>query len=314
MQSQLSFLPVLFRGRRFKVSFSFVRFSGCCTENVEETNSTTDDEEVIVSNETPVQITEPRDVITPATDNNPEHVSKENVTVSTEVNANKTKSEAPVQSSEDTKTSATKQLSKQDEKKSAPASSASPEKESPTEAAAKKLYISLKRDMTKEQETIINAVTELITPMGKAIDSIQAEVSKSRDIAVENSALKARIEKLQQQLSDQKLRIQEAEQDLRLIKSEKNDLISQLSALENKNAELDSKLSEAYSINSRESSLEAEKIRSELKKAFTFLYNDWLDYEFSDVSEDNYESLQAIIKKTFRSLERSGIDFKGKSE
>ena len=44
---------------------------------------------------------------------------------------------------------------------------------------------------------------------------------------------------------------------------------------------------------------------------FAFLYEDWLEYEFSDVSEDNYESLQAIIKKIFRSLERNGIDFKG---
>ena len=50
---------------------------------------------------------------------------------------------------------------------------------------------------------------------------------------------------------------------------------------------------------------------SELKKAFSFLYEDWLEYEFSDVSEVNYESLQVIIKKVFRTLERSGIDFKG---
>lgn len=41
------------------------------------------------------------------------------------------------------------------------------------------------------------------------------------------------------------------------------------------------------------------------------MYEDWLEYEFSDVSEVNYESLQVIIKKVFRTLERSGIDFKG---
>ena len=70
-------------------------------------------------------------------------------------------------------------------------------------------------------------------------------------------------------------------------------------------------MNDAYSINSRESSIEAERVRSELKKAFSFLYEDWLEYEFSDVSEVNYESLQVIIKKVFRTLERSGIDFKG---
>ena len=48
----------------------------------------------------------------------------------------------------------------------------------------------------------------------------------------------------------------------------------------------------------------------DLKKSLMFLYEDWLEYEFSDVSEENYESLQAIIKKMFRVLERNGIDFK----
>ena len=97
-------------------------------------------------------------------------------------------------------------------------------------------------------------------------------------------------------------------------RTENEELRSRVSSLESLNTELDSKLNDAYAINSRESSLEAEKIRSELKKAFAFLYEDWLEYEFSDVSEDNYESLQAIIKKIFRSLERNGIDFKGNNE
>jgi hypothetical protein len=91
-------------------------------------------------------------------------------------------------------------------------------------------------------------------------------------------------------------------------------LKKQISSLEIQISDLDGKLNDAYEINSRASSLEAEKIRSELKKAFAFLYEDWLEYEFSDVSEDNYASLQAIIKKIFRSLERSGIDFKRNNE
>ncbi|WP_303790236.1 hypothetical protein [Ruminococcus flavefaciens] len=102
-----------------------------------------------------------------------------------------------------------------------------------------------------------------------------------------------------------------ANQSLITAKAENDELKAHISTLESQNSELDSKLNDAYAINSRESSLEAEKIRSELKKAFAFLYEDWLEYEFSDVSEENYESLQAIIKKIFRSLERNGIDFKG---
>ena len=49
-------------------------------------------------------------------------------------------------------------------------------------------------------------------------------------------------------------------------------------------------------------------------KYFPFYDEDWLDYEFSDVSEENFESLQAIIKKVFRVLERNGINYKESAE
>ena len=165
--------------------------------------------------------------------------------------------------------------------------------------------------MDKEQEAIITAFTDIITPVGKAFESIQGEISKSREIGAENVSLKAKVADLERQLSEQRDRFQMVNQSLMASRTENEELKIKVTALESQNAELDSKLNDAYAINSRESSLEAEKIRSELKKAFAFLYEDWLEYEFSDVSEDNYESLQAIIKKIFRSLERNGIDFKG---
>lgn len=173
------------------------------------------------------------------------------------------------------------------------------------------LYERLKRDMDKEQEAIITAFTDMITPVGKAFESIQGEINKSREIGAENVSLKVKVADLERQLSEQKDRFQTVNKSLLASITENEELKIRVSSLESQNFELDSKLNDAYAINSRESSLEAEKIRSELKKAFTFLYEDWLEYEFSDVSEDNYESLQAIIKKIFRSLERNGIDFKG---
>lgn len=176
------------------------------------------------------------------------------------------------------------------------------------------LYERLKRDMDKEQEAIINAFTNMITPVGKAFESIQGEINKSRELGIENTMLKAKNEELECQIAEMKTKLQENNQSFSSVKSENSDLRQQVRSLEIKIAELDSKLNDAYSINSRESSLEAEKVRSELKKAFSFLYEDWLEYEFSDVSEENYESLQAIIKKIFRSLERNGIDFKGSNE
>lgn len=176
------------------------------------------------------------------------------------------------------------------------------------------LYERLKRDMDKEQEAIITAFTNMITPVGKAFESIQGEINKSRELGIENTMLKAKNEELERQIAEMKTKLQENNQSFSSAKAENSDLRQQVRSLETKIAELDSKLNDAYSINSREASLEAEKVRSELKKAISFLYEDWLEYEFSDVSEENYESLQAIMKKIFRSLERNGIDFKGSNE
>ena len=173
------------------------------------------------------------------------------------------------------------------------------------------LYERLKRDMNKEQEAIITAIVDKIKPISKAVSSIQGEISQSRELGIENATLKAKNEELERQLGEMRTRLQENSQSLSSARVENSDLKQQVASLECKVAELDNKLNDAYSINSRESSLEAEKVRSELKNAISFLYEDWLEYEFSDVSEENYESLQAIIKKIFRSLERNGIDFKG---
>lgn len=205
-----------------------------------------------------------------------------------------------------------KTVASADEKASTDTSEAAASEKAPAKKSSfKALYERLKRDMDKEQEAIITAFTDMITPVGKALESIQGEISKSREIGAENVSLKAKVADLEKQLSEQRDRFQTVNQSLMAARTENEELRSRVSSLESLNTELDSKLNDAYAINNRESSLEAEKIRSELKKAFAFLYEDWLEYEFSDVSEDNYESLQAIIKKIFRSLERNGIDFKG---
>lgn len=168
--------------------------------------------------------------------------------------------------------------------------------------------------MDREQETIITALSDMLTPVQKIFGSVQGEIERSRETGIENVSLKAEINELKNQLSEQKNLSQKINEALTDVRTENEELKKKVDFLENQNSQLNIKLDDAYKINSRESSLEAERIRSELKKAFTFLYEDWLEYEFSEVSEDNYESLQAIIKKIFRSLERNGIDFKGNDE
>lgn len=41
----------------------------------------------------------------------------------------------------------------------------------------------------------------------------------------------------------------------------------------------------------------------------SFIYYKWLEYEFSDVGKENYESLQGICEKIFRISGRSKIKF-----
>ena len=266
-------------------------------------------EEEIVSNEVTeeakpakVQVTNGENAVSP--------IVNEDTNTTSSVIADKSGNKASDVSSEDSKTTSEKPIAETSDKAN-PTSTVAPEKTRPAKSSVQILYERLKKDMDKEQEAIITAFTDMITPVGKAFESIQGEINKSRELGAENIALKSKITDLETQLSEYRSRLQTANQSLMTAKTENDELKNQLSSLESQNTELDSKLNDAYAINSRESSLEAEKVRSELKKAFSFLYEDWLEYEFSDVSEENYESLQAIIKKIFRSLERNGIDFKG---
>lgn len=174
------------------------------------------------------------------------------------------------------------------------------DKTSLNDMTLKELYIGLKGDIANDRAAVIAAIESLIVP-------IQGEINKCRLVGAENVSLKAII-------AEQEEKLQAANQSLATVKTEKDDLKKQIEALESNNAELYNKLKDAYAINSREASLEAEKIRFNLKNAFSLLYEDWLEYENSDVSEINYESLQAIIKKVFRALDRNGIDYKGNNK
>lgn len=155
----------------------------------------------------------------------------------------------------------------------------------------KELYASLKEDIAKEKDAVIKAVESVIAPM-------QNEINKYRFAKAD----------------EQSAEIQAVKQSLASAEAENAELKKQIEALEAKNAELDKSLNNAYEINRHEIAFEANKLRSELKRNFSLLYEDWLEYENSDVNEINYESLQAIIKKVFRALDRNGIDYKGNNK
>ncbi|MDE6729407.1 MAG: hypothetical protein K2J71_01350 [Oscillospiraceae bacterium] len=157
------------------------------------------------------------------------------------------------------------------------------------EATANRLYCNIQKDLSALGEAIVPSLSTII-------DSLTMARNQNQELSAENTRLNARIAELEQQIQD----------------TEK--LADRAVELEKINAELDEKLKEAYAINSREASLEAQKIRAAFNKDFSNLYEDWIEYECSEVSEINYNSLQAIIKKIFRALKRNGIDFKGNDE
>ena len=167
-------------------------------------------------------------------------------------------------------------------------------------------------ELSKGKSEILSAVNVSADSVIKAVEEMFAKANDDREKAAECDRLKSRLSESEKKITEQESIITELREKNSASVSKCEGAIKKSEELEAQNAELEEKLREAYSINSREESLEAEKIRSELKKAFMYLYEDWLDYEFSDVSEENYESLQAIIKKIFRVLERNGIDFKEK--
>ena len=162
----------------------------------------------------------------------------------------------------------------------------------------------------KTIEDVISAVNTSADSVIKSVAEMLAKANDDREKAAECDRLRSRFSEAEKKITEQDSLIAELREKNSASVSKCEGAIKKAKELEAKNAELEEKLKEAYSINSREESLEAEKIRSELKKAFIYLYEDWLEYEFSDVSEDNFASLQAIIKKMFRTLERNGIDFK----
>ena len=87
------------------------------------------------------------------------------------------------------------------------------------------------------------------------------------------------------------------------------ELQKRITELENENAELNKKLDDVYSIDEHNKSMAHERLIANLEKDFAFLYEDFQEYANSEVSADNYLTLQVIIKKMFRALNRNGIHF-----
>lgn len=170
-----------------------------------------------------------------------------------------------------------------------------------------KLCEDISSKITAESESIKSTLNNAVLPLCETMNNFQKELNRVSELTTLNISLQNKITELEQQLKEAGQRICVDLDSKAVNEAEKN-------ILKEKIRELDEKLKEAYSINSRESSLEAEKIKNDISKSLTLCYEDWIEYEMSDYSEENYESLQAIIKRIFRAVEKNGINLKGNNE
>lgn len=144
---------------------------------------------------------------------------------------------------------------------------------------------------------------ELIS-LQNTVNSFKADLSKSMEVANNNAMLQRKIEKLESELETVK-----QVNDTQRIALEQ--LTKEKSEIEIKASEFEEQLKKAFDLDSRETENKADKVKFDILNAVKLSYENWTEYESAEYSEDNYESLKAIIKAIFRGLERNGINIKG---
>lgn len=144
---------------------------------------------------------------------------------------------------------------------------------------------------------------ELIS-LQNTVNSFKADLSKSMEVANTNAMLQRKIEKLESELETVK-----QVNDTQRIALEQ--LTKEKSEIEIKALEFEEQLKKAFDLDSRETENKADKVKFDILNAVKLSYENWTEYESAEYSEDNYESLKAIIKAIFRGLERNGINIKG---
>ena len=159
-------------------------------------------------------------------------------------------------------------------------------------------------ELHSETNKTIEAVTKNADSLKSAIFSLKKDFDKILELTKTNTLLNEKILQLENEIKETKKICTELEEKYEKLEEEKN-------ILSDENLELNKQLKEIIELNKRESSLEAERLKHNISKSLELSYENWCDYVDAECSDDNYESLKAILKSIFRILERNNIDFKG---
>ena len=159
-------------------------------------------------------------------------------------------------------------------------------------------------ELHSETNKTIEAVTKNADSLKSVIFSLKKDFDKILELTKTNTLLNEKILQLENEIKETKKICTELEEKYEKLEEEKN-------ILSDENLELNKQLKEIIELNKRESSLEAERLKHNISKSLELSYENWCDYVDAEYSDDNYESLKAILKSIFRILERNNIDFKG---
>ena len=159
-------------------------------------------------------------------------------------------------------------------------------------------------ELHSETNKTIEAVTKNTDSLKSAIFSLKKDFDKILELTKTNTLLNEKILQRENEIKETKKICTELEEKYEKLEEEKN-------TLSDENLELNKQLKEIIELNKRESSLEAERLKHNISKSLELSYENWCDYVDAECSDDNYESLKAILKSIFRILERNNIDFKG---
>jgi len=147
-------------------------------------------------------------------------------------------------------------------------------------------------------------VSKEFTSLQYLMNSFKADLSKNIEVANTNAILQRKIEKLESELET----VKQANASQRVALEQ---LTKEKSEIEIKASEFEEQLRKAFDLNNRETENKADKVKFDILNSVKLSYENWTEYENAECSEDNYESLKAIIKAIFRGLERNGINVKG---
>ena len=163
-------------------------------------------------------------------------------------------------------------------------------------------FTKLKSVIEESTQKIIEEFRKSSTENARLLEEKSVLSAKLTAASAELSASKAENDKLRQKLSEISAQLVKTEETLRHCESLK-------SILEQKLADTEQKLTNVQQMNDTMTVKTRSAFAESIKNTMKMSYEDYQEYSNAPCNEENYETMQAIIKGIFRALSSNGIKF-----